>query len=133
LCKFPSGKFRKNRILIFKPFPSNSAKTFVILPAYKYDFQTNPRDMSKIMTVDILSSIKGAQPSEAVSQLFEVIKNAHPTADAPLQNVKIHAVSISSLRADVVEESTDLEKEIIRENFPKEKDGYLVVAKVIED
>jgi Asp-tRNA(Asn)/Glu-tRNA(Gln) amidotransferase C subunit len=33
----------------------------------------------------------------------------------------------------VVEESTDLEKEIIRENFPKEKDGYLVVAKVIED
>jgi hypothetical protein len=26
-----------------------------------------------------------------------------------------------------------LEKEIIRENFPKEKNGYLVVAKVIED
>ena len=85
------------------------------------------------MTVDILSSIKGAQPSEAVNQLFELIKNAHPTADAPLQNVKPHAVSVSSLRADVVEESTALEKEIIRENFPKEKDGYLVVAKVIED
>ena len=89
--------------------------------------------MSKIMTVDILSSIKGAQPSEAVNQLFEVIKNAQPTVDSPLKNVRVHAVSVSSLRADVVEESTDLEKEIIRENFPKEKNGYLVVAKVIED
>ena len=89
--------------------------------------------MSKIMTVDILSSIKGAQPSEAVNQLFELIKNAHPTANDSMQNVEIHAVSVSSLRADVVKESTDLEKEIIRENFPKEKNGYLVVAKVIED
>ena len=32
--------------------------------------------MSKLMTVDILSSIKGAKPSEAVNKLFEVIKNA---------------------------------------------------------
>ena len=31
------------------------------------------------MTVDILSSIKGAQPSESVNQLFDVIKNAIPT------------------------------------------------------
>ena len=37
----------------------------------------NNKDMSKIMTVDILSSIKGAQPSEAVNKLFDVIKNAH--------------------------------------------------------
>ena len=35
--------------------------------------------MSKIMTVDVLSSIKGAQPSETVNKLFEVIKNANST------------------------------------------------------
>ena len=33
--------------------------------------------MSKIMTVDILSSIKGAKPSEAVNKLFDVIKSAN--------------------------------------------------------
>ena len=33
--------------------------------------------MSKIMTVDVLSSIKGAQPSESVNKLFEAIKNAN--------------------------------------------------------
>ena len=38
------------------------------------------------MTVDILSSIKGAQPSEAVSKLFEVIKNANKTSMIRVRN-----------------------------------------------
>jgi Asp-tRNA(Asn)/Glu-tRNA(Gln) amidotransferase C subunit len=89
--------------------------------------------MSKIMTVDILSSIKGAQPSEAVSQLFEVIKNAHPAKNNPSNTVNHNAVSLNDLRADEVVESSAFEKQIIKENFPKEKGGYLVVTKVIED
>ena len=89
--------------------------------------------MSKIMTVDILSSIKGAQPSEAVNKLFDVIKNAVPTHNASFNNVINNAVSLDDLRNDVVIESSDLEKQIIKENFPKEKNGYLVVSKVIED
>ena len=85
------------------------------------------------MTVDILSSIKGAKPSEAVNQLFDVIKNAHPTNNNASNNVNLNAVSISDLREDVVVKSTAKEREIIKENFPIEKDGCLVVAKVIED
>lgn len=88
--------------------------------------------MSKIMTVDVLSSIKGAQPSEAVNKLFEVIKNANSTNNT-FNNVSNNHVSLSDLRDDVVIESSETEKQIIKENFPKEKDGYLVVAKVIEE
>ncbi|MDO6803468.1 hypothetical protein Q4595_13525 [Wenyingzhuangia sp. 1_MG-2023] len=87
--------------------------------------------MSKIMPVDILSSIKGAKSSEAVDQLFDVIRNAEINQNSSNQNAK-NAVSIDDLRADVVENSSEITKQIIRENFPKEKDGYLVVSKVIE-
>ncbi|SDX37057.1 hypothetical protein SAMN05444411_10524 [Lutibacter oricola] len=89
--------------------------------------------MSKIMTVDILSSIKGAQPSEAVNKLFEVIKNANPTNNNSLNNFNNNCVSINNLREDVVIESSAIEKQLIIENFPSKKNGYLVVAKVIED
>ena len=85
------------------------------------------------MTVDILSSIKGAQPSETVNKLFDVIKNAQPTNNNSSNNVNYNCVSINDLREDVVIESSVLEREIIIENFPKSKNGYLVVAKVIED
>ena len=85
------------------------------------------------MTVDILSSIKGAQPSETVNKLFDVIKNAQITNNNSLNNVNYNCLSISDLREDVVLESSDLEKQIIIENFPKQKKGYLVVSQVIED
>lgn len=88
--------------------------------------------MSKIMTVDILSSIKGAKPSESVNKLFDVIKNANQQNNS---NTTVHnkVVSLNDLREDVVVESSAIEKKIIKENFPKEKNGFLVVAKVIED
>lgn len=85
--------------------------------------------MNKIMTVDILSSIKGAKPSEAVNKLFEVIKNANKSKTSLHNN----SVSLNDLREDIVIESSAIEKQIIKENFPKEKNGFLVVAKVIED
>ncbi|MBU2949422.1 hypothetical protein KO493_01790 [Tamlana agarivorans] len=89
--------------------------------------------MSKIMTVDVLSSIKGAQPSETVNKLFEVIKNANLTNNNSFNNNHNNSVSLDNLRADVVIDSSELEKQIIIENFPKEKNGYLVVSKVIEE
>ena len=88
--------------------------------------------MSKIMTVDVLSSIKGAKPSEAVNQLFEVIKNANASNNNAFNNHS-NSVSLDDLRDDVVIDSPDSEKQIIIENFPKEKNGYLVVSKVIEE
>lgn len=88
--------------------------------------------MSKIMTVDILSSIKGAQPSEAVNKLFEVIKNANTSNNNTFNNHN-NAVPLNNLREDVVIDSSNTEKQIIIENFPKEKNGYLVVSKVIEE
>lgn len=85
------------------------------------------------MTVDVLSSIKGAKPSESVNKLFDVIKNAQPTNNNSLNNVNINAVSVNDLREDVVVKSSEIERSIIKENFPNEKNGYLVVSKVIED
>jgi Asp-tRNA(Asn)/Glu-tRNA(Gln) amidotransferase C subunit len=87
--------------------------------------------MSKMMTVDVLSSIKGAQPSEIVNKLFDVIKNANINNTNILENK--NAVFLDDLRNDVVVDSSKTEKQIIIENFPKEKNGYLVVAKVIEE
>ena len=84
------------------------------------------------MTVDILSSIKGAQPSESVNQLFEVIKNAIPSNTNAVNNVNHNCVSVSNLREDVVVDSSVVEKQLILENFPNKKNGFLVVAKVIE-
>lgn len=85
------------------------------------------------MTVDILSSIKGAEPSEAVNKLFDVIKNAQPTNNNAFNTNQLNGVSLNDLRDDVVIESSAIEKQIIIENFPKSKNGYLVVSKVIEE
>ena len=84
------------------------------------------------MTVDILSSIKGAKESEAVRKLFDVIKNANNTNSNNFHTSN-NAVSLDDLREDVVINSTEIEKNIIIENFPKEKNRFLVVAKVIEE
>ncbi len=89
--------------------------------------------MSKIMTVDVLSSIKGAKESEAVTKLFEAIKSANTSNNNPININNNNAIPLDDLREDVVIGSSQIEKEIIIENFPKEKNGYLVVAKVIEE
>lgn len=82
------------------------------------------------MTLEVLSSIKGATSSEAVEKLFEVIKNASVNLGDAENN---ETVLLSDLRDDVVIPSSELEKQLIRNNFPKSKNGYLVVSKVIEE
>ena len=82
------------------------------------------------MSLEVLSSIKGATSSQAVEKLFDVIKNANINLSNANKNI---GVSLDNLRDDVVIKSSDIEKEIIKRNFPKSKNGYLVVSKVIEE
>ncbi len=84
------------------------------------------------MTLEVLSSIKGAKSSEAVDQLFEVIKTAQVSGALSLTE-GVNIVSLDDLRPDEVIESSETEKNIIRNNFPSQKNGYLVVSKVIEE
>ena len=69
---------------------------------------------------------------EGLNNLFDVIKNANATNNNSFNNQN-NAVSLNDLREDIVFNSSSIEKQIIIENFPKEKNGYLVVAKVIEE
>lgn len=85
--------------------------------------------MSKLMTVDVLSSIKGAKESEAVNQLFDVIK----TANFVKADSNLNVVELGDLRDDVVVKSSELERKIIKDNFPKQKNGFLMVNKIIEE
>jgi Asp-tRNA(Asn)/Glu-tRNA(Gln) amidotransferase C subunit len=91
--------------------------------------------MGKIMPLDLLSSIKGARSSEAVNELFNVIKKAVPdkVGDNAFEADMNDVVSIESLRSDKIQKCPETEKELIKKNFPKEKNGFLVVPKVIED
>ncbi len=85
-----------------------------------------------MITVDILSSIKGVKQSETVNKLFDVIKNANISNNNSYNNHN-NTLFLNDLRDDVVIDSSRIEKQIIIENFPKEKNGYLIVAKVIEE
>ena len=91
--------------------------------------------MGKIMTLEVLSSIKGAEASDAVSELFGHVKHAMVGTDVS-GNQDIfseHNIPLDQLREDTISESTELERQLIKENFPAEKRGYLVVPKIIED
>ena len=86
--------------------------------------------MSKIMPLDELSSIKGAKASKAVSDLFDIIKKTDVKKNnATLQ--KNASIDIEDLREDTVVKTSVETKKMIKENFPSEKQGYLVVSKVI--
>ncbi len=89
--------------------------------------------MSKMMSLEHLSSIRGAESSEAVEKLFEAIKNAKSSNSDSSHRLKNTAVELDDLRNDEVIESSEDVKKLIRQNFPMEKNGYLVVAKVIEE
>jgi len=89
--------------------------------------------MSKEMTLDVLSSIKGAQASQVVDDLFKVIKKGSISDNSEINNQNNNAVSVDNLRPDTVIKSSAEERNLIVENFPNEKNGYLVVPKVIEE
>ena len=86
------------------------------------------------MPLDLLSGIKGAGSSEAVEELFRVIRVAVTDQKAgTAEGTEMQAVPVNSLRDDRIERCADKETEIIRKNFPEKKNGFLVVPKVIDD
>jgi len=85
------------------------------------------------MPLEALASIKGAEASTSINALFEVIKNSPVhTGLSDLASIETE-ITLDSLREDVVVRASEEEKNRIKQNFPQEKNGYLVVAKVIED
>lgn len=88
--------------------------------------------MGKEMTLDVLSSIKGAEASQVVEDLFTVIKQGSVEVSGS-QNANLNAVGLEDLRPDEAVLSSETERNLIIENFPNEKDGCLVVPKVIEE
>ena len=86
------------------------------------------------MPLELLSSIKGAKPSYALEELFLKVKTAVNEIEEELRcddNFKI--IDFETLRDDEVVKSDEEEIELIKQNFPLQKDGYLVVPKVIEE
>ncbi len=87
------------------------------------------------MPLEVLSGIKGARPSQSIDELFDVVSKAssHDSTDMPVRidegNIN---VTVEKLRDDVIIESTNQEKDLIKRNFPREKNGFLVVSKVVE-
>ncbi len=90
--------------------------------------------MSKIMPLEVLSGIKDAKPSQSIDELFDVVSKAYPhdSIDMPIDINEGNIVTVEKLRDDVIMESTNHEKDLIKRNFPREKKGFLVVSKVIE-
>jgi len=91
--------------------------------------------MSKLMSLEILSNIKDAKPSQSVEKLFDTVRDvASGQSDVDfIVLMADSAVEINELREDKAIESTETERKIIIENFPLEKNNYLVVPKVIEE
>jgi Asp-tRNA(Asn)/Glu-tRNA(Gln) amidotransferase C subunit len=87
--------------------------------------------MEKLMTLDILSSIEGAEASEAVSSLFAIVKEAG--GDIARGATGAAAAQLSSLRPDEARQCPIEVRERILANFPRAKNRCLVVPKVIED
>ena len=83
----------------------------------------------------MLSNIEGATSSKAVEQLFETIRNtaAEINKDDEVNLLSVNPISSDNLREDKVIEASVVEKQLIIANFPKQKDNYLVVPKVMEE
>ena len=64
--------------------------------------------------------------------LQRLILNALPMKEIPAE-ILSNAVTTEDLRKDVIVEASDAEKQLIIDNFPKKKDNYLVVPRVIEE
>ena len=83
----------------------------------------------------MLSNIEGATASEAVEQLFETLRNAETgeNGGAPFNLLSGNTVSTDALREDIAVETSAAEKRLIIDNFPSEKNNFLIVPKVMDE
>ena len=83
----------------------------------------------------MLSNIEGATSSEAIEQLFDTLRKAE-AGNNTFDEINLlagNAISSETLREDIAIGASAVEKQLIMDNFPKQKDNYLVVPKVIEE
>jgi len=91
--------------------------------------------MQELISLENLSNIEGETTLEAVEQLFETLRQVETGSN------KDDFISLSSgivmttddLREDRVVEASEAEKRLIIDNFPSQKNIYLIVPKVIEE
>ena len=91
--------------------------------------------MKDLISLEVLSNIEGATSSEAVERLFDTIRKV-AVEKIGVETVNLqskNAISTEDLRDDIVVKASEVEKQIIIDNFPNKKDNYLVVPKVIEE
>jgi len=88
--------------------------------------------MEKLASLEILANIKGTNSSESFEKLFDIVRNAS-VVEQTNDLFSSHVVTVDDLREDRVEEASSLEKQIIINNFPNQKNNYLLVNKVIEE
>ena len=91
--------------------------------------------MSELRSLEILSNIKDATSSKSVEQLFGAVRAAVSEQNDVdfVELMSDSAVTANELREDVVIKSSEMERQIIIDNFPLSKNSYLVVPKVIEE
>ena len=91
--------------------------------------------MSELKSLEILTNIKDAVASEPIKQLFANVRTAVPEDNEVdfVEFVPDNTVTVNELREDMVIESSEMERQIIVDNFPLSKNNYLVVPKVIEE
>jgi len=88
--------------------------------------------MEKLASLEIFSNIKGACSSEAIEELFDMVRKT--TVVTPTHEILSNQiVTVDDLREDNVVEASALEKQLIIDNFPNQKNNYLIVPKVIEE
>ncbi len=74
---------------------------------------------------------KQSQPQPEKKAVWDLIQSISD-ASAQTHEQVIEAIELSELRVDEVIEISKTEKDLIKQNFPREKNGYIVVPKVIE-
>ena len=91
--------------------------------------------MSELRSLEILSNIKDASSSKSVEQLFDIVRTVVSDQDNNDfdKYISDNAVTTNELREDIAIEPNETERQIILNNFPLNKNNYLVVPKVIEE
>lgn len=89
--------------------------------------------MSSTISLENLSNIRDAKSSQSTYELFKIIESAYLNNKDQISKMNLYSnvVQIDHLREDNVVEVSQAEQEIIRNNFPRKTNGYLIVPKVI--
>ena len=91
--------------------------------------------MKDLTSLEMLSNIEGATAPEAVEQLFETLRKAETGENGGdlINLLSGNTVSTEALREDIAVDTSAAEKRLIIDNFPSEKNNFLIVPKVMDE